>query len=106
MAIYKGEGGAYEIISFTITDIDESEEVCEGYAVEYADEEDIEIIESFDDLSEANEAFYSDEKGYFKTLQKKENECDCVCSYVRECVICERDTGRILAVSHGIPEDK
>lgn len=104
MASYKGEGEEYEIIAFTITDIDESEQVYEGYAVEYADDEDIDVLESFDDLGEANEAFYNDDNAYYKTLQKKGE--DFVCSFVRECVICHRDTGRILAVSHVIPEGK
>ena len=106
MAKYIGEGGAYEIISFTISDLDESEEIYEGYALEYADDEDVDLLESYDELSEANEAFYAEDKSYYKTVRKLSSDnCD-LCSYVCEYVICERDTGRILAVSRFIPEEK
>ncbi|MDO4458633.1 MAG: hypothetical protein Q4C42_00860 [Clostridia bacterium] len=103
MASYKGEGGAFEIISFTLTDLDESEVIYEGYALEYADEEDIDLLESFDTLEEANSAFYSDEKKYYLTVREKSDENSCVCSYICEYVLCERDSGRILAVSHYLP---
>ena len=92
--IYKGPGGVYEIVSFTLEDISEDEEIYEGYAVEYADEEDIDTPVSADTLEEINSEFYSDENRYYMT-QRSEGR-------ITENVVCEAETGRVIAVSHFI----
>ena len=87
-------GVRYEIVSFTITDMDEAEidGYYEGYAVEYADEEDIRTEKEYLSLEEANTAFYSDENSYYMTRKSADS--------VIEFVLSEIDSGRVLAVSH------
>lgn len=108
MARYNGEGGRFEIISFLIPWLDEEElnNIYEGYAVEYAEDDDLCLHMSFDTLEEANTAFYTEKaEGFtlpFCWSEKGEDEENGL--WARENVICDAETNVIIAVSHYKPE--